>query len=269
MNERPRRWRRLSVAAPILALALLVPAGANAATADLAVDKSDSPDPVSEGAELTYTIKVTNSGPGAASDVVVTDKLPGHVNFLSATASKGGCSEQGNKVTCNLGTLAADPYNVAATVTIKVKPTKAGKLTNTATVAVGAGDTDPVHANDSDTETTTVIASGGGGGGGPTCAGRAATIVGTGGSDTLIGKPGRDVIVARGGNDLIKGRAGNDIVCSGSGNDTAKGGSGNDRLKGGRGRDRLRGGVGDDTMLGGPGRDSCRGGAGADTERSC
>jgi uncharacterized repeat protein (TIGR01451 family) len=268
MNERPRRWGRLSVAAPILALALLVPAGANAATADLAVDKSDSPDPVTEGAELTYTIKVTNSGPGAASDVVVTDKLPGHVDLLSATATKGSCSEKANKVTCNLGTLAADPYNPAATVTIKVRPTKAGKLSNTATVAVGAGDTDPIHANDSDTETTTVIA-GGGGGGGPTCAGRAATIVGTGGSDTLIGKPGRDVIVARGGNDLIKGRGGNDIVCSGSGRDTAKGGSGNDRLKGGRGRDRLRGGVGDDAMLGGPGRDSCGGGAGADTERSC
>jgi uncharacterized repeat protein (TIGR01451 family) len=260
------------VAAPIVALALVVPAGANAATADLAVDKSDSPDPVTQGAVLTYTIKITNSGPGAASDVVVTDKLPGHVEFLSATATKGGCSEKGNKVTCNLGTLAPDPYNPAATVTIKVKPTKAGKLTNTATATVGANDTDPIGANDSDTETTTVIAAGGGGGGGgggPTCGGRAATMVGTGGSDTLIGKPGRDVIVARGGNDLIKGRAGNDIVCSGSGNDTAKGGSGNDRLKGGRGRDRLRGGVGDDTMLGGPGRDSCRGGAGADTERSC
>jgi uncharacterized repeat protein (TIGR01451 family) len=267
MNERPRRWRRLSATVPILVLALLVPAGASAATADLAVAKSDSPDPVAEGAELTYTIKVTNSGPDAASDVVVTDKLPGQVDFLAANATKGSCSHQGNKVTCNLGTLASDPYNVAATVTIRVKPTKAGKITNTASADVGSGDTDPIKANNSDTETTTVVAATGGGG--PTCAGRAATIVGTGGSDTLIGKPGRDVIVARGGGDLIKGRGGNDVVCSGSGRDTAKGGSGDDRLKGGRGRDRLRGGIGDDAMLGGPGHDSCRGGAGADTERSC
>jgi uncharacterized repeat protein (TIGR01451 family) len=269
MNERPRRWRRLSVAAPILALALIVPAGAQAATADLAVDKSDSPDPVAVRGELTYTIKVTNSGPDAASNVVLTDKLPGQVDFLSASASTGSCDTQGNTLTCNLGTLAADPYNAAATVTIKVRPTKTGKLTNTARVDVGAGDTDPVKANDSDTETTTVIGGGGGGGGGATCAGRAATIVGTGAGETLIGKPGRDVIVARGGNDLIKGRGGNDIVCAGGGKDTAKGGSGNDRLKGGRGRDRLRGGTGDDTMRGGPGRDSCRGGPGADTERSC
>jgi uncharacterized repeat protein (TIGR01451 family) len=269
MNERSRRRARLSVAAPILALALLVPAGSNAATADLAVDKTDSPDPVTVGAELTYTIKVTNSGPGAASGVVLTDKLPNQVDLISATTSKGGCGAKGREVTCDLGTLAADPYNPAATATIKVKPTKAGKITNTVTVDVGSGDTDPVKPNNSDSETTTVVAAGGGGGGGPTCAGRTATIVGTGGADTLIGRPGRDVIVARGGNDLIKGRGGNDIVCSGSGKDTAKGGSGNDRLKGGRGRDRLRGGVGDDTMLGGPGRDSCRGGAGADTERSC
>jgi uncharacterized repeat protein (TIGR01451 family) len=267
MNEPRRRRGRPSVAMPILALALLVPAGAIAASADLAVDKTDSPDPVTEGAVLTYTIKVVNSGPGAASGVVVSDKLPGHVDFLSATATKGGCSEKGNKVTCNLGTLAADPYNPAATVTIKVRPTKAGKITNTATVDVGAGDTDPIHGNDSDTETTTVIAAPGGGG--PTCSGQPATVVGTAASDTLIGRPGPDVIAARGGGDLIKGRGGNDIVCSGSGRDTAKGGAGDDRLKGGRGRDRLRGGVGDDAMFGGPGRDRCRGGAGHDTERSC
>jgi uncharacterized repeat protein (TIGR01451 family) len=171
-----------------------VPAGASAATADLAVDKSDSPDPVTEGAELTYTIKITNSGPGAASGVVLTDKLSNHVDLVSASSTKGGCSEKGNKVTCNLGTLAADPYSPAATVTIKVKPTKAGKITNTATVAVGPSDTDPIGANDSDTETTTVIAAAGGG---PTCAGRAATIVGTAGGDTLLGTPGPDVIVAR------------------------------------------------------------------------
>jgi uncharacterized repeat protein (TIGR01451 family) len=268
MNERGRRWARLS-GLPLLAVAMLLPASAYAATADLAVDKSDSPDPVTEGKVLTYTIDVSNAGPGAASDVTLTDTLPSHVDFISATPTQGNCDHSGNRVTCHLGTLPADPYNPVAGVTIKVRPKKAGQISNAATVAVGPSDNDPVNSNNTDTETTRVIAAGGGGGGGPTCAGHAATIVGNAGANTLIGTSGRDVIVARRGNDVVRGRGGNDLVCAGRGRDLVKGGSGNDKLKGGRGRDRLRGGSGDDDMFGGPGRDTCRGGAGHDTEHSC
>jgi uncharacterized repeat protein (TIGR01451 family) len=271
-----RRPRRVWLAAlPLLALMMLFPALAGAAVADLSVDKSDSPDPVRVGDELAYTINVFNAGPGAASGVVLTDTLPSHVDFVSASSSQGGCELKGNKVTCNLGTVAAgSPSSTpAATVTIRVRPTKDGQISNAATVEVGAGDTDPSSANNSDTETTTVLprggGGGGGGGGGAACSGQAATIVGTGGADTLTGTAGRDVIVARGGNDLIKGLGGKDVVCGGGGRDTAKGGAGNDRLKGGRGRDRLRGGPGSDDMFGGGGNDSCRGGPGHDTEHSC
>jgi uncharacterized repeat protein (TIGR01451 family) len=272
MSERsPRRvWL---AALPLLALMMVFPAPAGAAVADLSVDKSDSPDPVRVGEELAYTINVFNAGPGAASGVVLTDTLPSHVDFVSASSSQGGCEHKGNKVTCDLGTLAAGAPSSTpvATVTIRVRPTKDGQISNAATVEVGAGDTDPSPANNSDTETTTVLpgGGGGGGGGGASCAGHAATIVGTGGAETLIGTPGRDVIVARGGNDLIKGLGGKDVVCGGGGRDTAKGGAGNDRLKGGRGPDRLRGGTGRDAMFGGGGNDSCRGGPGHDTERTC
>ena len=38
-------------------------------SADLSITKSDSPDPVLAGDELTYTIDVTNSGPSTATDV--------------------------------------------------------------------------------------------------------------------------------------------------------------------------------------------------------
>jgi uncharacterized repeat protein (TIGR01451 family) len=255
-----------------LALAALAPATAHAATTDLAVSKADSPDPVAKGAVLTYTIQVTNGGPGTATGVVLTDTLPSTVDFLSATTTQGSCDRNGNKVICDLGNLAADVYNPAATVTIRVRPQKVGEIENTATVAAGPSDTDPVAANNTDTERTRVVAAGGGGGGGgagPACAGHAATMVGTSGADVLVGGPRRDVIVARGGGDLIRGLDGRDIVCAGRGNDTLKGGSGDDKLKGGRGRDRIRGGSGDDAMRGGPGRDSCRGGPGRDTERSC
>lgn len=269
MRIRISSWLRLSAPLALLALALVIPASAQAATADLAITKADSPDPVTEGTVLTYTITVTNLGPDAAGGVTVTDKLSSHVDFVSATASQGSCDRKGKTVTCTLGTLAVGEYTpTEAVVTIKVKPKKVGPLTNEASVAVGKGDTDPVGANDTDSETTTVVAAGGGGGG-PTCAGQAVTIAGTGGADTLSGTPSRDVIKARAGNDVVRGLQGNDIVCAGGGNDTLKGGSGNDRLKGGAGRDLLKGGGGNDDLLGGPGRDRCRGGSGQDTKSSC
>jgi uncharacterized repeat protein (TIGR01451 family) len=248
---------------------MLVPASAQAATADLAITKSDSPDPVKESAVLTYTITVTNLGPGTASGVTVTDELDSHVDFGSATSTQGTCDLKGKTVTCVVGTLGASLNAQSATITINVTPKRAGQLSNTATVAVGSGDTDPNPANNSATQTTTVVAAGGGGGGGATCAGHAATIVGTGGPDTLTGTSGRDVIKARGGNDLIRALQDKDLVCAGGGNDTLKGGSGNDRLKGGSGRDLLKGGGGSDQLLGGPGRDRCHGGAGHDIERGC
>jgi Ca2+-binding RTX toxin-like protein len=79
------------------------------------------------------------------------------------------------------------------------------------------------------------------------CNGKAATIVGTNGSDTLTGTSGNDVIVGLGGNDTISGVGGNDTICGGGGNDTLDGGDGNDTLDGGAGADGLSGGTGTDT----------------------
>jgi uncharacterized repeat protein (TIGR01451 family) len=53
--------------------------------ADLEISKADSPDPVTVGDNLTYTITVTNNGPDAAANVVVTDTLPSGVTFVSAS----------------------------------------------------------------------------------------------------------------------------------------------------------------------------------------
>ncbi len=80
----------------------------------------------------------------------------------------------------------------------------------------------------------------------PRCAGKLATIVGSGRKDVLKGSSAGDVIASLGGNDVIRGGGGADVVC---------GGKGGDRLIGGKGRDRLNGQAGRDTCLGGPGRD--------------
>ena len=124
--------------------------------ADLAVTKTDSPDPVTARANLTYAISVENLGPGSATGVTLTDPLPAEADFVSATTTQGACTRTGSGksdglVTCALGTINA-PGSV--TVTIVVRPSRAGTLTNTATVR--AGTPDPDAANNTATATTTV-----------------------------------------------------------------------------------------------------------------
>jgi uncharacterized repeat protein (TIGR01451 family) len=255
-------------------------------TADLKITKSGSPDPVVTTKRLTYTISVENLGPMAATNVVVTDKLPKQTRFVSAASTKGNCALAGKTVTCELGQLTSGPDAEPVTISLVVRaPKGAGNLANTAEVS--SDTTDPNTANNRATETVRVIAGGSGKQKKPRCRGTVATIVGTSGSDVLVGTPKRDVIKARGGDDTIRARGGRDLICANGGNDVVRGGNDADRIYGGRGRDRLhgnrgddtirgqrgrdrlRGGFGDDFLGGGRGIDRCRGGAGQDTKRSC
>jgi|GEM_PF-1979659 len=61
----------------------------NGSTA-LAIAKSDTPDPVAQGAELVYTIVVTNTGTVTASQVIVTDTTPAGTVFVAANVLQGG-----------------------------------------------------------------------------------------------------------------------------------------------------------------------------------
>ena len=99
--------------------------------ADLTISKVASPSPVSVGITLTYTVKVKNLGPDAATGVTISDTLPSQVTLPSSTPSQGTCF--GNPtVTCALGNLAP---NATATVTIAVTPIVPDvTITNTAQV---------------------------------------------------------------------------------------------------------------------------------------
>jgi Ca2+-binding RTX toxin-like protein len=69
----------------------------------------------------------------------------------------------------------------------------------------------------------------------PRCLGKAATIVGTAGSDTIHGTGGPDVIVGAGGGDTVYGLGGDDRICVNAlSHDytTVVGGRGDDRLRG-------------------------------------
>ena len=119
--------------------------------ADLSITKSDSPDPVSSGQELTYGITVHNAGPSSSSGVTVTDTLPSGVTYTSATPSQGTCSQASGTVTCSLGTVVT---GANASVDIKVVPTSGTSITNQATVS--ATTVDPVLVNNAASATTTV-----------------------------------------------------------------------------------------------------------------
>jgi uncharacterized repeat protein (TIGR01451 family) len=120
------------------------------AQADLAITLTDSPDPVRLGTVLTYTITVTNLGPDTATGVAVADTLPVRTTFVSASASQGSCSGT-STVICDLSSLSA---GATATVEILVRPTRQGRISNSATVE--ASEVDPDTSNNSATEITRV-----------------------------------------------------------------------------------------------------------------
>jgi uncharacterized repeat protein (TIGR01451 family) len=119
--------------------------------ADLAITKSGSPDSVTVGGTLTYTIEVTHNGIADATGVVVTDPLPANVTFVSASPA---CSEAGGTVTCALGTLTD---GATSSVTITVTADEAGAITNTA--SVDADQFDPIASNSSATAVNTAAPS--------------------------------------------------------------------------------------------------------------
>jgi uncharacterized repeat protein (TIGR01451 family) len=118
---------------------------------DLVITKADSPDPVLAGQSLTYRLTATNSGPIDDTRVTVADPLPANATFVSASSTRGTCTESAGTVTCRVRSL---PVNTTATVTIVVTPTTAGALTNTASISGDQPDSD--SSNNSATATTTI-----------------------------------------------------------------------------------------------------------------
>ena len=119
------------------------------AQADLSLTKAVSPAQATVGQALSYALVVTNKGPAAATNVTVTDPLPGAVKPEGATASQGGCAIAAQVVTCTLGDLAP---NGTATLTIETTRTGENAFSNTATVT--ATEPDPNPGDDSATVAT-------------------------------------------------------------------------------------------------------------------
>jgi uncharacterized repeat protein (TIGR01451 family) len=121
-------------------------------SADLSVSKSDSPDPVAAGGNITYTIGVTNAGPSDASSPMLSDTIPASTSFVSITSPAGWSCSGTSTITC--GTASMAPSTALFQLVVKAGFSAAGTtVSNTATVS-SASDTNT--ANNSATATTAV-----------------------------------------------------------------------------------------------------------------
>ncbi|MCK4473144.1 MAG: DUF11 domain-containing protein, partial [Anaerolineae bacterium] len=120
------------------------------AEADLAVTKTDDPDAVIAGNDLTYRVTVTNNGPSDATGVTLVDTLPSGVTFQSASS---GCNRLGRIVTCDLGGIDSGNHK-QVTIVVTVDSSTTGSLSNSATVS--GNEYDPNSSNNTDTENTAV-----------------------------------------------------------------------------------------------------------------
>lgn len=129
-------------------------------SADLQITKTDSPDPVDVGSNLSYSIVLKNNGPQPAANPGWVDNLPAEVNFQSLTPPAGwtcitpavGGSGQ---ISCSSAT--SIPVNGTQTfpVTVKVNSNVFDNtvISNTATCSTTT--TDNVTSNNSATSQTT------------------------------------------------------------------------------------------------------------------
>ena len=131
--------------------------------ADLAVTKSDSPDPVTAGTDLTYTLGVKNNGPQDATNVALSDDLPAGTTFKSiATPSGFSCTTpaagSGGNVACS-GSSLADGANATFTLVVHVAAGRADGTTLSNTASASSDQADPNNADNSATSTTTLATS--------------------------------------------------------------------------------------------------------------
>jgi uncharacterized repeat protein (TIGR01451 family) len=106
-------------------------------TPPLSTSITGSPNPVSAGNDVKYTVTVHNNGGSAVSSVKITDTLPATTTFVSASAPFG-CVGTG-PVTCTLGTIAAGG-SASAKIIVKTANGSGGTtVTDSATTSPGGG----------------------------------------------------------------------------------------------------------------------------------
>ncbi|MEM8639152.1 MAG: hypothetical protein AAGG51_10105 [Cyanobacteria bacterium P01_G01_bin.54] len=130
--------------------------------ADLSLTKDVATTVGATDTTLTYTIVVTNNGPGDVTGATVTDTIPGDVTGVTwtcaasttPTATCGDDNGSGNSIntTVDLPSGGTATYTVTGTVANSFS----GTVTNAASTAPPSGITDPDTSNNDDAETVTL-----------------------------------------------------------------------------------------------------------------
>jgi uncharacterized repeat protein (TIGR01451 family) len=131
------------------------------ASANLAVSMTATPDEVTAGGTITYTITALNNGPNPAIDLSISNPIPTGTSFVTATASTGGTvtapsGAAGSVIVSWPGTTAVGETRTA-TVVLRVNTTAAVGtiITNRATATSGSLDGD--LSNNTAQATATVV----------------------------------------------------------------------------------------------------------------
>jgi uncharacterized repeat protein (TIGR01451 family) len=110
------------------------------AVADLTTS-AVAPATATPGAQVTFTVSVTNTGPSSATAVIVTDTLPTGVTFVSATG--GGVNTAGVVTWPTIASIAPGAPAATFDVVVDIDGGFSGTLTNIAAVVAATADSTP------------------------------------------------------------------------------------------------------------------------------
>ncbi len=178
------------------------------APVDLELSKTvNNPNP-NLGDQITFTITLTNKGPGVASGIKVTDILPPGLSFVSADSIYG--TYDSNTGVWDVGNMRD---NLTRTLNISAQVNTPGSIiTNATLLSLGENDINPT--NNQTSLTINPIGSN------SSNSVQKVPIVGTPGNDYLVGTFETDFIYGWAGNDILIGGLGQDILGGGPGFDT-------------------------------------------------
>lgn len=97
--------------------------------ADLGLSGSVTPNPVAATSNVVFALALTNHGQSTATGVVVTNRLPSELSYLSASPSQGSVSHAQGVVTWTVGTLTNAGR---ATLNVNARSFANGRFTNSA-----------------------------------------------------------------------------------------------------------------------------------------
>ncbi|MBV9495271.1 MAG: DUF11 domain-containing protein, partial [Acidobacteria bacterium] len=130
-------------------------------SADLVIGKTANVGSVTAGANVTFTIGVTNNGPNASGTLTVTEALPAGTTLVASSGDGWTFTTlNASTLSCSHASIASSTSAPPITVVLSA-PNAAGEMTNVASVSGGVRD--PYIANNTATATVNVT------GGNPNC----------------------------------------------------------------------------------------------------